>query len=69
MRVTIEAAVDGEPLRIEIQICPNCSLSARGAQVFFAAACLVPLGVGGFLALKADPAVCGIRDGAARLGA
>jgi len=42
--------VDSEPLRIEI--CPNCSLSVRGAQVFFAAACVVPCGVGAFLACK-----------------
>jgi uncharacterized membrane protein len=50
LRVTIETSVDGEPLRIEI--CPNCSLSVRGAQVFFAGACVVPCGVGAFLALK-----------------
>ncbi len=42
--------MDSEPLRIEI--CPNCSLSVRSAQVFFAAACVVPCGVGAFLALK-----------------
>ncbi len=42
--------MDSEPLRIEI--CPNCSLSVRSAQVFFAAACLVPCGVGAFLAWK-----------------
>ncbi|HLQ08367.1 MAG TPA: DUF2244 domain-containing protein [Steroidobacteraceae bacterium] len=42
--------MDSEPLRIEI--CPNCSLSVRGAQVFFAAACVVPCGVGAFLACK-----------------
>ena len=39
-----------EALRIEI--CPNCSLTVRGAQVFFALACLVPLGVAGFLTLR-----------------
>jgi uncharacterized membrane protein len=42
--------VDAEPLRIEI--CPNCSLSLRGARLFFAAACIVPFGVAGFLAVK-----------------
>jgi uncharacterized membrane protein len=42
--------MDVEPLRIEIR--PNCSLTVRGARVFFASACLVPLGLGGFLALK-----------------
>jgi uncharacterized membrane protein len=42
--------VDAEPLRIEI--CPNCSLSLRGARLFFAAACVVPFGVAGFLAVK-----------------
>jgi uncharacterized membrane protein len=42
--------VDAEPLRIEI--CPNCSLSLRGARLFFAAACVVPFGVAGFLAIK-----------------
>jgi uncharacterized membrane protein len=50
LRVTIETYVDGEPLHIEI--CPNCSLSVRGAQVFFAGACVLPCGVGAFLALK-----------------
>jgi uncharacterized membrane protein len=50
LRVTIETYVDSEPLRIEIF--PNCSLSARGAQVFFAGACVIPCGVGGFLAWK-----------------
>ena len=42
--------VEREPLRIEI--CPNCSLSVRGAQALFAGACVVPCGVGAFLALK-----------------
>src|SRR5260370_25394923 len=50
LRVTIDTSVDCEPLRIEI--CPNCSLSVRGAQVFFAGACVVPCGVGAFLAMK-----------------
>jgi uncharacterized membrane protein len=42
--------MDVEPLSIEIR--PNCSLTVRGARVFFASACLVPFGMGGFLALK-----------------
>ena len=50
MRVSIETYVDSEPLRIEIF--PNCSLSVRGAQVFFAGACVIPCGVGAFLAWK-----------------
>jgi len=42
--------VETQPLRIEI--CPNCALSVRAAQCFFAGACIVPLGVAGVLALK-----------------
>jgi uncharacterized membrane protein len=42
--------VASEPLRIEI--CPNCSLSARAARWFFAAACVLPCGAGAVLALK-----------------
>jgi uncharacterized membrane protein len=42
--------VETEPLRIEI--CPNCSLSARGARLFFGAACIVPCGIAFVLALK-----------------
>jgi uncharacterized membrane protein len=42
--------VSDEPLSIEI--CPNCSLTVRGARVFFALACVVPLGVAGFLTLR-----------------
>jgi uncharacterized membrane protein len=42
--------MDAAPLSIEIR--PNCSLTARGARVFFASACVVPFGMGGFLALK-----------------
>jgi uncharacterized membrane protein len=42
--------VETESLRIEI--CPNCSLSVRGAQLFFGLACIVPFGVAGVLALK-----------------
>jgi uncharacterized membrane protein len=42
--------MESEALRIDI--CPNCSLTERGARVFFAAACVVPFGVAGVLALK-----------------
>ena len=42
--------MDAEPLRIEIR--PNCSLSVKSAQWFFASACVVPFGLGGVLALK-----------------
>jgi uncharacterized membrane protein len=42
--------VEDEPQRLEIR--PNCSLSVRGAQVFFASACVVPFGTGGVLAWK-----------------
>jgi uncharacterized membrane protein len=38
-----------QPLRIELR--PHCSLSVRGAQWFFAGVCVVPLGMGGVLAL------------------
>jgi uncharacterized membrane protein len=42
--------VDGQSLRIEI--CPNCSLSVRSARTFFAAACVVPCGIGAYLATR-----------------
>ena len=42
--------MDAAPLRIEIR--PNCSLTVRGARLFFASACVMPFGMGGFLALK-----------------
>jgi uncharacterized membrane protein len=35
-----------------IEICPNCSLSLRGARIFFGLACIVPCGVAAFLALR-----------------
>ena len=35
-----------------IDLCPNCSLSVRGARLFFASACVLPLGVGAFLAWR-----------------
>ena len=41
--------MEGEPLRIEI--CPNCSLSVRAARLFFAGACVVPVGIAGLLSL------------------
>jgi uncharacterized membrane protein len=42
--------MDTAALRIEI--CPNCSLSLRGARLFFGGACLVPCGVAAFLAVR-----------------
>ena len=42
--------VQSEPL--SIQVCPNCSLSVRGARLFFGSACILPCGIAGFLALK-----------------
>jgi uncharacterized membrane protein len=42
--------LETHPLRIDIS--PNCSLSVRGARWFFAGACVVPLGIGAFLALR-----------------
>jgi len=42
--------MDVAPLSIEIR--PNCSLSVRGARLFFASACVIPFGMGGFFALR-----------------
>jgi uncharacterized membrane protein len=42
--------VEAEPVRIEI--CPNCSLTAGGARLFFALACIAPCGIAAFLALR-----------------
>jgi uncharacterized membrane protein len=42
--------MDAAPFSIEIR--PNCSLTVRGARLFLASACVVPFGMGGFLALK-----------------
>lgn len=42
--------MDAAPLSIEIR--PNCCLTVRGARWFFASACVMPFGMGGFLALK-----------------
>jgi uncharacterized membrane protein len=41
-----------ETAALRIDICPNCALSLRGARMFFAAACVVPCGAAGFLAVK-----------------
>jgi uncharacterized membrane protein len=38
--------------RFSIEIRPNCSLSARGAALFFFSACLGPLLIAAFLALR-----------------
>jgi uncharacterized membrane protein len=35
-----------------IEICPNCSLTLRGARLFFGSACIVPCGVAAWLALR-----------------
>jgi uncharacterized membrane protein len=40
------------PQRFSIEIRPNCALSARGARVFFLSACLAPLLIAAFLALR-----------------
>lgn len=37
---------------LHIEIRPNCSLSVRGAQGFFLAACVAPLSIAAFLALR-----------------
>jgi uncharacterized membrane protein len=42
--------MEEEQQRLEIH--PNCSLSVRGARMFFVAACIVPFGMGGLLAWK-----------------
>ena len=42
--------MENEPLRIEI--CPNCSLTVRGAWAFFGLVCIAPCGIAGVLALK-----------------
>ena len=42
--------MDVAPLSIEIR--PNCSLTVRGARLFFASACVLPFGIGGLLALR-----------------
>jgi uncharacterized membrane protein len=42
--------VNAAPQRIEIS--PNCSLSVRGARVFFASLCFVSFAIAGFVALQ-----------------
>jgi len=37
---------------LHIEIRPNCALSARGAQLFFLSACLAPVSIAAFLALR-----------------
>jgi uncharacterized membrane protein len=44
------ASAGSGPLRIEI--CPNCSLSVRGAVMFFGSLCMPSFGVAGMLALQ-----------------
>ena len=44
------ATTDASPLCIEI--CPNCSLSVRGALLFFGSLCFVSFSIAGFLALQ-----------------
>ncbi|HZT03377.1 MAG TPA: DUF2244 domain-containing protein [Steroidobacteraceae bacterium] len=40
------------PQAVRIVICPNCSLTLRGAMLFFASACTLSFAVAGFLALR-----------------
>ena len=42
--------MDGEALVLEIS--PNCSLSVRGALIFFVLTCIAPLGIAAVLAAK-----------------
>ena len=44
-----DATAGHGPLRIEI--CPNCSLSVRGAAMFFGSLCFVSFSIAGMLAL------------------
>jgi uncharacterized membrane protein len=37
---------------LHIEIRPNCALSARGAVLFFLSACIAPLGIAAYLALR-----------------
>jgi uncharacterized membrane protein len=41
-----------DPQRFSIEIRPNCALSVRSAGVFFLSACLAPLLIAAFLALR-----------------
>jgi uncharacterized membrane protein len=48
--IALADATGGQgPLRIEI--CPNCSLSVRGAAMFFGSLCFVSFSIAGMLAL------------------
>ncbi len=44
------ATASSRPLQIEI--CPNCSLSVRGASLFFGSLCFISFGVAGMLAVQ-----------------
>ena len=37
---------------LRIEICPNCSLSVRGAVMFFGSLCFISFGVAGMLAIQ-----------------
>jgi len=37
---------------LRIEICPNCSLSVRGAVMFFGSLCFVSFGIAGMLAIQ-----------------
>jgi len=40
------------PGLLRIEICPNCSLSVRGAVMFFGSLCFISFGVAGMLAVQ-----------------
>jgi uncharacterized membrane protein len=46
------ANASAEPRLLRIEICPNCSLSVRGAVMFFGSLCVVSFGIAGMLALQ-----------------
>jgi uncharacterized membrane protein len=50
VRATIETVSHPQALQIEIR--PNCSLSARGARTFFLSACAPPTLIASYLALR-----------------
>jgi uncharacterized membrane protein len=41
-----------EPQALQIEICPNCSLTLKSARTFFLLVCIVPCGVAAFLATR-----------------
>jgi uncharacterized membrane protein len=45
-----DPSANDRPLRIEL--CPNCSLSVRGALLFFGSLCFVSFAIAGMLALQ-----------------